>query len=276
MKKLRLAFAGCALLAAAGVSNLSAQDSKFRFGIRLQPSITFSSLSFDNASPKNLETGSRAQFGGGIEGNYYFGGGKFGLTFGLDVTGRSFTWQFNSGTANGLGTGIGLYQQYIGANSANLTFSNIWLQIPLGVKGRSPEIIKNFRIRGSVTINPSFAVGKNVNSDEDMIDFFSPYLPLKKGDNKISLVSTFDIGPAISIGAEYTLEKVGTFDVGIIYYHGLVNVMNTSYSYNNVVLGQELTPLGNLSNVNGGGGNITSTGYSAKLRNIGLQIGYFF
>ncbi|TAF31425.1 MAG: PorT family protein [Cytophagales bacterium] len=181
----------------------AAQDTGFRFGIRLNPLVTTVRVTDQDKNAIKIGQKGRAGIGIGLMATYNFTD-KFGIYSGINYVSRGYITKYKSDTSS----------------SANVeTRANIaYMEIPVALKMRSSEVIEGLRIRGLVGTSLNVAVGGKTTT--------------KGGPNAGTRAGTKDYIPFVmdvvaGAGVEWTLENVGTLDLGLSYHHALWKAAKT-------------------------------------------------
>lgn len=219
-------------------------QSRFRFGFRFNPLISLSSVQDNNKSSiGNLDKGGRFAFSSGLMATY-------GLSenFGI-YTGAMFALKgFKANLTHNPST-AGSSPRLV-THNANLTF----LEIPLALHLTSSEVTTGMKIRGLFGLSANFLVGANTTRNEYIIDITNqsnvnlkdlrtnadlvlnpsaissatnqPYGDLGKTKEKSGTQGYNIFVPDFIIGAgvDWTLEGIGSFDLGISYHGALGNI----------------------------------------------------
>lgn len=216
----------CLLLLAS--TQLFAQDSKFKLGIRFAPMVAFNKVE-DTDENDNIafeSNGSGVRFSAGLYGDFYFGKNyafHTGLWYTVNRTAAKFT------TTNNSGSGSSVY---------NLQM----VQVPIALKLFTNEIATDmklyFTLGGTVGIRIN---EKRKEWDVERDDIFST-TPTGKA------TSWGDVGLLLGMGAEYQMAESTILYAGITYNRGLLNAVSNrgifnyagDYTINNQLLGLEL------------------------------------
>ncbi len=190
-------------MALAFVQLAQAQDTGFRFGIRLNPLVSTVRVTDQDKNSIDIGQKGRAGIGIGLMATYNFTD-KFGVYSGINYVSRGYRTKFKSDTSS----------------NANVeTTANIaYMELPIALKMRSAEVTEGLRIRGIVGTSFDIAVGGKTTTKG------GPNAGTKRG-TKDYLPLVMDV--VAGAGVEWTLENVGTFDLGFSYHHALWKAAKT-------------------------------------------------
>ncbi|GAB4419809.1 MAG: hypothetical protein OHK0039_32610 [Bacteroidia bacterium] len=195
-------------------TGMQAQEG-LKIGLRLSPIVSSASITNENGNDVPAELSSKLGITYGLMMDYGFTD-KIGLHTGIHIVNKGFK---RSETITLLDSG-GVIE------NATQNVSMTTVEIPLALKGRSPEVTDGLYINGLFGLSVDISAGY-----KNEYDRYNPVTRLASGPGttkNTKLINPLNFSFIFGLGAEYEIDRVGTFNGGIFYHRGLTNMNNRS------------------------------------------------
>ena len=199
-----------AFLLLLGSFHLSAQDSKFRLGLRFAPNIAMTRVqdAIETDSVTYKSNGAGVRFSGGLTGDFYFGK-NYSFYTGLWYTVQRIGIEFSETSKNKIS----------GSSIHNLQY----VQVPIALKLFTNNIATDTKLYFVLGLT----AGLNINEKEKEWILLTTEAPEKNIYKKPGIgnaFSLFDAGLLVGIGGEKQLGENTTVFAGLSYNRGLTSV----------------------------------------------------
>jgi len=192
-----------------------AQENELKFGLKVFPTIGWSRVSPDSYSVSSTENytfksdGAKVGIGFGVFADYYLNQ-NVAFTFGLNYIFSSSTYLIKKSNVEEI----------------NRKFDTQILQIPLGIKLISNEVVDNLKLYVSPGLGINFLTAASVDGRPSFQK--SVGQPVTRYNSELNLIDLSVMG---SGGMEYELANEMKLVIGITYMHGLLNANRVSNDY---------------------------------------------